>query len=146
VPRQTISVKHNIEMAHRLYLTPGKCEQIHGHSWWVTLEMVGIVDDHGLLSGLNFSTIKRLFRRHLDSTYDHQLLLNSNDPWAGKLHIQDTEGWTRLPGLTTFMGDDPTTENLAEAIASWACLEFERPVSISVWETSVNNATWSNLA
>lgn len=139
---QAIKVRHNVEMAHRLFLTPGKCEAIHGHSWNVTLQLIGEVDNHGLLASLDFGSIKMLFRKFLDSNFDHRVLLNVNDPWANlRLHTNCTE---ELPGLALFEGD-PTTENLAKTIGEWGRLTFPsmRGIGIEVWETRVNNATWS---
>jgi 6-pyruvoyltetrahydropterin/6-carboxytetrahydropterin synthase len=143
----TIAVKHNVEMAHRLLLTPGKCQQIHGHSWQVTLRLWGEIDEHGLLEGLDFGGVKATFRKYLDTTYDHRLLLNKDDPWAGHItpHGSGIPGaGQKLPGLQTFEGD-PTTELLAVEIAH----TMERlPMSgvtklkVIVWETKVNNATW----
>jgi 6-pyruvoyltetrahydropterin/6-carboxytetrahydropterin synthase len=147
-------VKHNIEMAHRLSLLPGKCQQIHGHSWWVTLEIVGRVDpDTKIL--LDFAMVKAKFREYLDSQYDHRLLLNVNDDVIrskllddGSYHIEH-----RLPGLQIINGD-PTTELLAEVIGLWANGTFNvdpqgrnvlnRVINVEVWETSVNCATWTN--
>jgi 6-pyruvoyltetrahydropterin/6-carboxytetrahydropterin synthase len=139
---QSIKVRHNVEMAHRLFLTPGKCEQIHGHSWSVTLEMFGNVDSHGLLEGLNFSDVKKDFRAYLDETFDHRLLLNPSDPWS-QLYV-DRLG--PLPGLKSFEGyGDPTTENFAMCIGEWASGLFVGGVvdlNVEVWETAVNNSTW----
>jgi len=67
-------------MAHRLSLLPGKCEQIHGHSWWVELEIIGPVNGEGII--FEFGAVKRVFRSYLDFEYDHHLLLNDSDPIA----------------------------------------------------------------
>ena len=144
-----ITVRHNMEMAHRLYLTPGKCENIHGHSWWVELILHGTVNDQGLLEGLNFTDVKRSFRQHLDSHFDHRLLLNAEDPFAhtvhydldtGPAHIDPRTGlYGILPGLQIMEGD-PTTENVAIAISAWAGNEFHLDNKVVVHETSVNSA------
>lgn len=132
--RQSIKVRHNMEMAHRLYLLQGKCEQIHGHSWWAELELIGEVDDNGII--LPFGEVKQVFRHHLDTTFDHHLLLNIDDPVVEY----------SLPGAVTCSGD-PTTENVSKWIGEWAEKEFNGYADIvrcTVWETSVNCAVWSN--
>lgn len=129
-------------MAHRLFQTKGKCEAIHGHSWLVTLQLRGEVSEQGLLAGLDFGFVKRQFREFLDTHFDHKLLLNLNDPWANlRLHTNVQE---ELPGLRVFPGD-PTTENFAAHIGYWAQGKFPEMsgIGIEVWETRVNNATWS---
>ena len=129
-----LRVRHNIEVAHRLSLLPGKCENIHGHSMWVTLELRGhAIDPSGRLGGLDFGAIKRAFRGHLDSTYDHHLLLNGDDPIAE----------LKLPGLRVCSGD-PSTENIARWVAEWARLEWPATPGfrVTVDETHVNAAVW----
>jgi len=149
MPTQSISVRHNVEMAHRLYLTPGKCENIHGHSWQVTLTLNGPVDSAGLLLGLDFGIVKQQFREYLDSNFDHRVLLNPRDPWAQDLDPrQEYDSSLKpmtLPGLQVMQYGDPTTENLATAIGYWAqsIYSYATGIRANVWETKVNNATWS---
>jgi 6-pyruvoyltetrahydropterin/6-carboxytetrahydropterin synthase len=141
-----LKVRHNIEVAHRLFKTPGKCENIHGHSMWVELEVHGIVaPENDMIAGLDFSVVKRNFRSYLDQFYDHHLVLNDQDPWAGEV-TYDGESLIRLPGLVTMQAKDPTTENIALDIRTWAENTFIPNVSppdpyrvnVSVWETHVN--------
>jgi 6-pyruvoyl-tetrahydropterin synthase len=175
-----IKVRHNVEVAHRLYETQGKCENIHGHSVWVTLSLEGHRGDNGIATyaytdpddfitydkELEFGAIKKQFRGYLDETYDHRLLLNAADPFAGPIfQMQQAQAtaWevqgadtqeipsyyevraseqTFLPGLQSTDGD-PTTENIAKWIHDWALVEAKLPVShVEVWETSVNCAVY----
>ena len=149
----SISVRHNIEVAHRLYETSGKCEAIHGHSMWVTLTLKGDVDRYGILEGINFGALKKIFRGHLDEQYDHHVLLNASDPFAQPIYMldpcepEDTYEQTFLPGLSSTMGD-PTTENIARWIGEYMETHVARRWSgglvhsVDVWETSVNMARW----
>jgi 6-pyruvoyltetrahydropterin/6-carboxytetrahydropterin synthase len=136
--RQCLRVRHNIEVAHRLSLLPGKCENIHGHSMWVEAELEGEVNELGVLLGMDFGSVKADFRHYLDTAYDHHLLLNKADSIATQI----------LPGLALCDGD-PTTENIARWIGEWCCSTYDHPglirVKIEVWETSVNCATWETL-
>jgi 6-pyruvoyltetrahydropterin/6-carboxytetrahydropterin synthase len=135
---QTLKVRHNMEVAHRLFLTPGKCENIHGHSMWVVAELAGDVNDKGLLLGQDFGDIKAIFRSYLDKMYDHHLLLNRDDVWSCKF----------LPGMQLVNGD-PTTENIARWIGEWCKETWEwnglQRIKIEVWETQVNSATWEEV-
>lgn len=159
---QSIAVKHNIEVAHRLFELPGKCEQIHGHSMWVTMELFGPVNAGGILAGIEYGDLKKTFRKHLDEEYDHRLLLNASDPFSRPLHeivdvrlqsdpnnpdvigIATTDSkQIFLPGLNTTPGD-PTTENISEWVANWMAGELQGydlySMEVTVWETSVNMA------
>lgn len=145
-----IGVIHNIEVAHRLFETQGKCEAIHGHSMKVELQIYGQVDSHGLLGGIEFGALKKEFRAHLDEEYDHRLLLNTSDPFAQPVQI-NIEGPHKglhegLPGLNVMPGD-PTTEHIAKWIMEWAeTLDMIRnnpkveAVNVNVDETAVNFA------
>lgn len=145
-----IAVRHNVEVAHRLYESQGKCENIHGHSMWVEMRIDGPMNEVGMLVNtlgkpLEFGEVKHGFRNYLDAQFDHHLLLNKEDPWAGLLvvglqeSLSDSEAMT-LPGLRTCDGD-PTTENIAMWLAVWAQHFYMVPrVEIHVAETSVNSA------
>jgi 6-pyruvoyltetrahydropterin/6-carboxytetrahydropterin synthase len=143
----TIFVRHNIEIAHRLTQLPGKCEQIHGHSMWVELHLHGQINAQGILDGRDFGYIKKLFREYLDTHYDHHLLLNEADPFACTLYSPDLPSGQdmqlgTLPGLRCFPGD-PTTENIAKWVATWAARTFAASVDVRVDETCTNGATYS---
>lgn len=127
-----IAVRHNIEVAHRLYETPGKCNNIHGHSMWVTLTLSGPVSENGMVASIDFEGLKALFRQRLDGAYDHHLLLNRHDDLTR----------LDLPGVSLFMGD-PTTEHIAEEIYDWAYHNFgELAYEVKVEETAVNSAIY----
>lgn len=144
----SITIRHNIEVAHRLFLTSGKCEQIHGHSMWVELEIPGVINTDGMLNGLEFGSLKKEFRTYLDTTFDHKLLLNLQDPFAGSLIIPDDLNLdshgrvVTLPGLVT-LDRDPTTENIAVLIGGWAQMMCFEAGTVRVQETAVNAASYS---
>jgi len=102
-----------------------------------------------MLEGLDFGLIKKTFRSYLDTTYDHRLLLNMDDPWAQDLDPNQEYGSSLqpklLPGLQKFVGD-PTTERIAGIIGPWAQHTFPMCTSfqVVVWETAVNCATWKD--
>lgn len=147
-----------MEVAHRLSLLPGKCQQIHGHSMMVTLDLRGFdINENGIAGGIDFGALKKLFRNFIDTNYDHHLHLNQLDEWAeDQISCTVLGGQTnlarRLPGLVTHPGD-PTVENLAkwiaEAMAEELYVHFNIqnscPVElcISIAETGTNGASWS---
>ena len=149
----SVRISHNIEVAHRLWSLDGnKCQNIHGHSMRVDLTIpADFIGPKGIAvirgKELEFGALKRQFREHLDTVYDHHLLLNENDPWAGVFDLHDplkddpVDGH-KLPGLITFEGD-PSTENIAKWIAEWAAATFDTDVNVDVQETHVNAASVS---
>lgn len=154
-----LKICHNMEIAHRLSLSPGKCQQIHGHGMQVelTLGNLGSHDDGMCVNRygqtMEFGDMKRKFRDHIDSTYDHRLVLNRADPFAGPIFMMDKattvdnvyyeinkdKDQVFLPGLSLVDGD-PTVENLARWIAEWAAIAFKCDVTCSIAETKTNGA------
>lgn len=141
---QTVSVKHNFEMAHRLQL-PGKCQNIHGHSWICTLEVFGDVNpETGII--IDFHELKDYFKTWLDNNFDHKLMLNSTDPWLGQLRDRSKlSGGTELypPGLL-IENWDPTTENVAKCIGQIMRRRFglDYRYRVVLEEGLHNGATW----
>ncbi len=146
--RSSIFVEHDIQVAHRLLLLPGKCENIHGHSMTVRMTIWGHVDENGILAGLDFGEVKRTFRAYLDGHFDHHLHLNSQDPWAKVLQDVDQHNAAdHLPGLVTWP-NDPTTENFARWIhdvMDHRTLLLGLPIRIDIRETKTNGASYGEI-
>jgi 6-pyruvoyl-tetrahydropterin synthase len=140
-----------MEMAHRLLNDDGKCRNIHGHGMQVEMVLLveegpdGMaVDNHG--DKLEFGALKKALRNHIDSTYDHRLVLNREDPFAGPIFsVSDTNQIDAdteqifLPGLSLVDGD-PTVENLAKWLAKWGAEEFHVDTICRIDETKTNGA------
>lgn len=141
----TVEIKHNFETAHRLSSpdAPIKCQSIHGHSWWVTVQIAGdVVNTEGML--VEFGAFKRAWRGFLDDRLDHHLVVRTGDVVAAAiLGVQPDARIAELPF-------DPTTENLAcylhqEAVRILATLDTADGVrirAVHLQETTVNAASW----
>jgi 6-pyruvoyl-tetrahydropterin synthase len=100
------------------------------------------IDQYGKI--LDFSRVKQVFREHLNSRYDHHLLLNQEDPWAQLVtpeELVDLEP-QHLPGVIQCVGD-PSTEN----IAKWIYLAMMKDVGpevrrVTIEETSTNGVSY----
>jgi 6-pyruvoyl-tetrahydropterin synthase len=156
-----LKIRHNMEMAHRLSQDTTKCKQIHGHGMQVEIVFMNLQEGpNGMAqtrfgNTIEFGQAKRLFRAHIDSHYDHRLVLNEEDPWAGPVYqLTNVEPETTpdelghsilsseqifLPGLTTVPGE-PTVENLAKWIGEWAAKSFECDIVCRIDETKTNGA------
>lgn len=142
-----IAVKHNIEVAHRLYELKGKCEQIHGHSMKVTMILnVDHVDKGGAARDwrnnvLEFGDLKRKFRGYLDETYDHRLLLNKADPFSGPIFSITPE--TRVAMSRTAVPDNPT-DPYEEPLA-WELMKKDQKFLPGL-QTVLGDPTTENIA
>lgn len=163
---QSIQVRHNVEMGHRLSQQPdSKCFHLHGHSWWVDLEIWGPLTHDGMVHGIEFGRLKHMWRYYLDTQFDHHLCLNQADPIVGMITVSmhpHAESFTSDddPQLVaarqllqdwgiTLINMDPTVENMAHLWGEHACHMLESgfgvknpEVNIKVQEASTNAATW----
>jgi len=96
------------DAGHRLIGHSGKCRHIHGHRYAAEvfvssdkLDQIGMVVD--------FGEVKRLVGSWIDQNWDHNLLLNQDDPQL--LHLTMTE--ERRPYV---MSCNPTAENMAREL------------------------------
>ena len=86
-----IQVRHNFETAHRLPFLGGKCESLHGHSWWADIAIraraeggwVRGMDENGL--SIEYAEVKDLIRTWIDTNLDHGVMLGYQDPLVGLL-------------------------------------------------------------
>jgi 6-pyruvoyltetrahydropterin/6-carboxytetrahydropterin synthase len=138
---QSIWIRHNAEIAHRLAFGPKKCQQIHGHSLQIKLTLFGVPDENGMLNGMDFRAIKQTFRNYIDADYDHHLLLNQNDPMLKHLRdLLNDEADSFYPGAIGTPGE-PTTENMARWLWEWSEDTFTLPTHVEITETNSNGAT-----
>lgn len=135
-----VTVRHNFETAHRLPHLPGKCQSLHGHSWWASVTIAGPELAAGVL--VEFGAFKAALRSWIDEHLDHGTMLGHEDPLrlallavGCKVYIMD--GW-------------PTVENVAAMLASRSLgllagltrAPGTEVAEVRVQETSVNEATW----
>ena len=95
------------EAAHQLPWHPGKCRNLHGHSYRLEVTVEGPIGDHGIV--IDFADIKDVVERDVIAAYDHRYL---ND-----------------------LLDNPTAELIAAEI--WKTVEAAdlRVDRIRLWET-----------
>ena len=141
----TIEIGHNFETAHRLAAagSPEKCQSIHGHSWWATVTISGDQLDE-LDMVVEFGAFKSAWRGWLDSTIDHALVIQEDDPVGAAI-------LSVIPGQRLFrMKANPSTEAIAELLFHEATRVLStlsltvpaRVTRVHVQETRVNAATY----
>lgn len=129
----SVTVERTVEMAHRLILTEGKCNNIHGHSMRFKVTLQGEPDATGKLEGWDLSWIKEQINELLDLRFDHHLILNAEDPFA----LLDPP----LPGMIPFRGD-PTIENIAKHVHDAVAYALRWECLVEVVETGTNSARY----
>jgi 6-pyruvoyltetrahydropterin/6-carboxytetrahydropterin synthase len=136
-----ISVRHNFETAHRLPHLPGKCESLHGHSWWteITISAPKLTAKSIIVE---YGPLKKALREWIDTYLDHGVMLGSADPLVGVL----SEHGCKVHVMNSW----PTVENVAAMLAGVAGeilhgalgIGDARIESVKVQETHVNSAEW----
>ena len=116
-----LSVKGDIASSHILHGYPGKCKDLHGHTWKVEATIAGEkLDPIGLL--VDFRKVKKDLHDFLE-TLDHK-------------HLND---------LPAFKNVNPSTENLAKHIYEEFAKIITPPLrlkKVTVWESESSSVTY----
>lgn len=107
--KTTILYTHEFASAHRLQGHPGKCAHLHGHNYIATIELED-TRDHIDDMVLDFGVVKSTIGKWLDETYDHAVILKSNDPLYKAIKGADPD--TKF----VILMHRPTAEIMAKAI------------------------------
>lgn len=136
-----VTVRHNFETAHRLPHLPGKCQSLHGHSWWAEITAEAPALAGGLV--VEFGPFKQQLRRWIDDHLDHGVMLGGDDTLGDLLSDYGCKVY--------FVVDWPTVENVAallarvatDALAAIPHAPGARITRVHLAETHVNAATWT---
>lgn len=130
-------------MAHALYGHNGLCRNIHGHTYFLSVTLLGSVinapgqSDDGMV--LDFTDLKELVHEHVISVYDHALVLNANSPHTALKELETN--FERV----IYMPQQPTCENLVLTIAGKLKQYLPKNVllhHVSLQETPTAKAEW----
>ena len=131
-----IGTDARFEAAHRQLNDMGKCGFLHGHNWKVEFKIdapISSLNECGYI--IDYKKLKDLV-----SSFDHKVLLNSDDPLVPVLE-QNRQRVTVLPC-------EPTCENIANILLETVEEIFEdenityNDITITVWE---NDNSWATV-
>lgn len=136
-----ITKEFTFEMAHALYGYDGKCANIHGHSYHLSVTVLGkpVTDKNDPKSGMviDFSVLKKVVNDEVISVFDHALVLKDNDSLIRDIDF-DHQNLIRTPY-------QPTCENLLMDFVKRISQHIHLPVklhSICLRETASSYASW----
>lgn len=141
---QTVTVRHNFETAHRLPILQGKCQSLHGHSWWAEVTITCPTQTDVVVE---FGAFKRALREWIDTELDHGTMLGADDPLVASL-APHGKVYTFGDRLHSRGLDWPTVENTARLLLRVATELLEQVehhpgaavTEVQVTETHVNRA------
>jgi len=74
----------SFETGHALYGYDGKCRNVHGHSYKLSVTVIGrpILDNTNVKFGMviDFSDLKKIVKEEIVNIFDHATVFNKNTP------------------------------------------------------------------
>ena len=129
-------------MAHALLGYHGPCRNIHGHSYYLYVTLIGrpIKDDYSPVNGMvmDFNELKQLVRTEITDQLDHALVLYDKTPEHILLSLKDFNNVILLPY-------QPTCENMLEDFAKRIQKKLPSHLklfSMKLCETVTSSAEW----
>ena len=116
-----IVYKAEISSAHRILNHKGKCKNLHGHNYFIVVEIESDeLDENGFI--IDFSEIKEIIKE-----LDHKVILQKNDPLIEKLRSESL----------FIMDEPPSCENISKIIATKISklLKSFKKIKVRVWES-----------
>ncbi len=136
-----ITKEFDFEMAHALDFHNGKCKNIHGHSYKLSVTLLGAPkqdssSDSGMV--MDFKDLKSIINELIIDELDHALMLQENSPYLAVTSSANT------PKLVT-TSYQPTCENMLLDFASRitnAIPEDLKLIKLTLRETASGYAEW----
>lgn len=131
-------------MAHALYGYDGPCKNIHGHTYHLSVTLMGtpIMDSSDVKLGMvvDFGDLKAIVKDTILNTYDHALVLNVDAPYSkSEVISNEFEKVILVPY-------QPTCENLLLSFVEKLKPLFpinNQLISIRLEETPTSFAEWN---
>ena len=133
----------SFEMAHALWKHDGKCANIHGHSYKLSVTVIGEIfskkshPKDGML--IDLADLKKLVEESVIQIFDHALVVNSN---TGEKYLKQLKHFNKRTLVVPYQ---PTCENLvldfSERIQDELNSHFHLH-SLKLQETATSYSEW----
>ena len=139
-----ITKQFSFETGHALYGYDGKCKNVHGHSYKLSVTVIGtpILDTTNVKYGMviDFSDLKKIVREEIVDQYDHATVFNQNTP-----HVELAKELSNRGHHVILVDYQPTSENMvtdfAQKIKNRLPVEIKLH-SLKLQETDTSFAEW----
>ncbi len=139
-----ITKQFNFETAHALYGYDGKCKNIHGHSYKLSVTVIGtpISDSTNVKYGMviDFGDLKKIVSSEIVNKFDHATVFNKNTP-----HIELAKELEKRDHNVILVDYQPTSEMMLVDFAEKIINRLPENVklhSLKLQETGTSNAEW----
>jgi len=139
-----ITKQFSFETGHALYGYDGKCKNVHGHSYKLSVTVIGspIEDYSNVKNGMviDFSDLKKIVQEEIVSLFDHATVFNKNTP-----HVELAKELENRGHHVILVDYQPTSENMVVDFAKK--IKNRLPLSVSLHslklqETETSFAEW----
>jgi 6-pyruvoyltetrahydropterin/6-carboxytetrahydropterin synthase len=139
-----ITKQFNFETGHALYGYDGKCRNVHGHSYKLSVTVIGtpITDTSHVKLGMviDFGDLKKIVKEDIVDVFDHATVFNKNTP-----HVELAKELTDR-GHNVILADyQPTSENMVIDFAAKIKSRLPKNIalfSLKLQETDTSFAEW----
>ena len=139
-----ITKQFNFETGHALYGYDGKCKNVHGHSYKLSVTVIGvpISDSSHVKYGMviDFKDLKKIVKEEVVDVFDHATVFNKNTP-----HIELANHLAES-GHNVLLADyQPTSEMMVIDFANKITARLPQNVSLhslKLQETESSYAEW----
>jgi len=139
-----ITKQFSFETGHALYGYDGKCKNVHGHSYKLSVTVIGqpISDNSNVKFGMviDFSDLKKIVKEEIVDIFDHATVFNKNTP-----HIELAAELKNRGHHVILVDYQPTSENMVTDFAQKIKNRLPETIklhSLKLQETDTSFAEW----
>jgi len=139
-----ITKQFSFETGHALYGYDGKCKNVHGHSYKLSVTVIGspITDRSNVKFGMviDFSDLKKIVKEEIVDQFDHATVFNENTP-----HIELANELKSRGHHVILVNYQPTSENMVIDFAKKIRSRLPEVIqlhSLKLQETDTSFAEW----
>lgn len=139
-----ITKQFSFETGHALYGYDGKCKNVHGHSYKLSVTVIGspISDATNVKYGMviDFGDLKKIVKEEIVDVFDHATVFNKNTPHVELAHELSTRGHNVL-----LVDYQPTSEMMVIDFAEKISARLPENIqlfSLRLQETDSSYAEW----
>jgi 6-pyruvoyltetrahydropterin/6-carboxytetrahydropterin synthase len=139
-----ITKQFTFETGHALYGYDGKCKNVHGHSYKLSVTVIGkpITDTSNVKFGMviDFSDLKKIVKEEIVDIFDHATVFNKNTP-----HIELAAELENRGHHVILVDYQPTSENMVTDFARKIKSRLPKDIqlhSLKLQETDSSFAEW----
>lgn len=139
-----ITKQFTFETGHALYGYDGKCKNVHGHSYKLSVTVIGtpISDTNHVKQGMviDFGDLKRIVKHEIVDVFDHATVFNKNTP-----HLELANELKQRGHNVLLVDYQPTSEMMVIDFAKKIQKHLPENIklhSLKLQETATSSAEW----